>query len=87
MKPPKRYERTTPVEIVQPNRGWSGFVLHWGEFFAATWLVMLALGALVPFPAAHLGYWSVAFGILAVRTLLPGSSYLYWTRAKRQVKS
>lgn len=83
----KKYERGTTVEIIRPNSGWvDGFAKLVG-FFGSTWIVMLALGALLPFPGAHLGYWSTAFGLYALRCLLPGSGYAFWSRARRRVKS
>lgn len=81
-----KYERGTPVEIVRPNSGWADGFTRVVGFFVATWIVMLALGALLPFPGAHLGYWSTAFGLYALRCLR-GSDYVFWSRARRRVNS
>lgn len=83
----RTYEKVVPVEIVRPGVSpRASFVLRWGEFFLSTWVVMLALGALLPFPQAHLGYWMTALGMVAIRNLRP-SKYLEWTRARRAVKA
>lgn len=81
------FESASPVVIVRPDSGWVDFVARAGSFFLSTWIVMLALGALVPFPAAHLSFLQTALGVVAVRNLLPFDNYVYWTRPRKRVRS
>jgi hypothetical protein len=79
------YEGLTSVEIVRPDPAGADLVVRLVEFALSAWVVMLALGALLPFPAAHLSYLHTVLGLWAVRCLLPGSDYVYWTRARRRM--
>jgi hypothetical protein len=69
------------VEVVRPKKSAAeqvgallGVVLN---VFLSGWILMLILGAVSTWTPS---YWHSVLVVIAVRVVLPGASYLFWTK-------